>query len=329
MRRSLPVFLGIVGTDHSPPESERMPDSPISATPYEILGVSPTADQDDLRRAYRKLMRETHPDTGGNATRFTAVQLAWERVGTAESRAAYDRRSPGTSASEEHHTWAASASKPKADSRPRARSYGHPGGWRRERYLRLMREWAGRGVDADPYDPALVRTAPRELRHLLADALAEESTARNLAELGLGFTVWHDVATGAPDEKIDHVVLGPTGLFALLSEDYGDAVRVKKGELIGEALAGERPMHDLAARAKVLSRSLRVKFTGLAIVLPDAALEAPYVQLGSSRGAATLAIRESFLPGFLRAGLPDVARAGGNELFDLRTRLQNGIRFVE
>ena len=307
-----------------------MPDSPISATPYEVLGVSPSAGQDELRRAYRRLMRETHPDTGGNAARFTAVQLAWERVGTTEGRAAYDRgRASGTSVPDEHHTWAASASKPKADSRPRARSYGHPGGWRRERYLRLMREWAGRGVDADPYDPALVRTAPRELRHLLADALAEESTARNLADLGLGYTVWHDVATGAPDEKIDHVVLGPTGLFALLSEDYGDAVRVKRGELIGEALAGERPMHELATRAKVLSRSLRVKFTALGIVLPDTALDEPYVQLGSSRGAATLAIRESFLPGFLRAGLPDMARAGGNELFDLRTRMQNGIRFVE
>ncbi|MBG6237664.1 curved DNA-binding protein CbpA [Mycetocola sp. CAN_C7] len=306
-----------------------MPDSPISATPYEVLGVSPSAGQDDLRRAYRRLMRETHPDTGGNAARFTAVQLAWERIGTAEGRAAYDRgRSAGEPAPEQH-TWAASASKPKTDSRPRSRSYGHPGGWRRERYLRLMREWAGRGVDADPYDPTLVRTAPRELRHLLADALAEEATAKNLAELGLGFTIWHDVATGAPDEKIDHIVLGPTGLFALLSEDYGDAVKVKRGELIGEALGGDRPMHELSARAKVLSRALRVKFTGLAIVLPDAALEAPYVQLGSSRGAVTLAIRESFLPGFLRAGLPDLSRAGGNELFDLRTRLQNGIRFVE
>jgi len=58
-----------------------MSDSPISATPYEVLGVSSTATQDDLRRAYRRLVRETHPDTGGDAERFTSVQVAWERVG--------------------------------------------------------------------------------------------------------------------------------------------------------------------------------------------------------------------------------------------------------
>ena len=307
-----------------------MPDSPISATPYEILGVSPTADQDELRRAYRKLMRETHPDTGGDAARFTAVQMAWERIGTTVGRAAYDRgRSTGSPAPDEHHTWAASASRPQPDSRPRARSYGHPGGWRRERYLRLMREWTGRGVDADPYDPTLVRTAPRELRHLLADALAEEATARQLADLGLGFTAWHDVATGAPDEKIDHVVLGPTGLFALLSEDFGGPVKVKRGELIGEAVAGDRPVHELAARAKVLSRALRVRFTALVLVLPNDALEDSLVELGSSRGAATLAVRSSYLPGLLRNGLAGMDRAGGNELFDVRTKLQNGIRFVE
>ena len=67
-----------------------MPDSPISATPYEVLGVSPSAGQDELRRAYRRLLRQTHPDTGGDAARFVAVQTAWERIGTPAHRAAYD-----------------------------------------------------------------------------------------------------------------------------------------------------------------------------------------------------------------------------------------------
>ena len=69
--------------------------------------------------------------------------------------------------------------------------------------------------------------APREIRHTLADALAEEATARTLSTLGIGYTVWHDVATGAPEDKIDHIVLGPTGLVAMLSEDFGGPVRVR------------------------------------------------------------------------------------------------------
>ena len=192
-----------------------------------------------------------------------------------------------------------------------------------------MREWVGRGVEiADPYDAALVRSAPREIRHTLADALAEESTARTLSTLGIGYTVWHDVATGSPEEKVDHVVLGPTGLFAMLSEDFGGPVRVRKGELIGEAVADERPMHELGSRAKVLSRALRVRFTALVIVLPDDAIDESVVELGRIRGAATLAVQQSSLAMLLRQGIPGLEPIGGNELFDIRTRLSSGIRFV-
>jgi curved DNA-binding protein CbpA len=302
-----------------------MPESPMSASPYEVLGVAASISHDELRKAFRKALRDTHPDTGGDPRRFTAVQLAWERIGTPEKRKAYDA---GRGVREEHVTFTAQAARPRQDSRPRARAYGHPGGWRRERYLAQMREWAGRGVTLDdPYDPALVRTAPREIRHTLADALAEESTARTLSALGIGYTVWHDVSTGDPERKLDHIVLGPTGLFALLSEDFGGPVRTRKGELIGEAVAGERPMHELAARAKTLSRQLRVRFTCLAIVLPDDALEEPLAQLGSIRGAAAVAVRQSSLPALLRTGTGGDP-IGGNELFDVRTRLQDGVRFV-
>ena len=306
-----------------------MPDSPISATPYEVLGVSSMATQGELRLAYRRLVRETHPDTGGDAERFTSVQGAWERVGDPDDRAAYDRGRPTSRGADTPATWAPQSRPKQTDTRPRARSYGHPGGWRRERYLVMMREWVGRGEPLeDPYDPSLVRSAPMELRHLLADALAEEATARALAALGIGYTIWHDVSTGAPEEKIDHVVLGPTGVFAILSEDYGEPVRSRRGELLGKPLGEARPMHDLGVRAKIVSRAARVKFTALLIVLPDDALDEPYTVLGAIRGAATVIARRSMLPALLRDGVPGTRVIGGNELFDVRTRLQGGIRFV-
>ena len=316
-----------------------MPDSPISATPYEVLRVSTTATTEELKAAYRRRLRETHPDTGGDAVSFSAVQAAWERIGTPDVRAAYDRgsgsrASAATPGGPEHGSpfeagWAPRTKSHQSDTRPRARSYGHPGGWRRERYLALVREWVGRGETIpDPYDPALVRSAPRELRHLLADALAEESTARTLSDLGIGFTVWHDVDTGTAEQKLDHVVLGPTGLYAILSEDFGDAVRVRKGELVVPAGMGDRPLHDLGIRAKVIARAARVKFSALLIVVPDDELEESLQVLGSIRGATTAVVASSRLGSVLREGLPGARTVGGTELFEVRTRLQSAIRFV-
>lgn len=297
----------------------------MSANPYEVLGVPPTATQEELRRAFRRALRETHPDTGGDQVRFVAVQLAWEQVGSPASRSAYDA---GRGRREEHVTFTASASTASRQDRPRARSYGHPGGWRREQYLGLMREWVGRGVTLDdPYDPALVRSAPREIRRTLADAIAEENTARTLAELGIGWTVWHDVATGRPGEKLDHVVLGPSGLFAFMSEDFGGPVRLRKGELIGEAVAGERPMKDLADRVRSLTRATRVRFTTIGVVLPDDALDDPVLDLGSVRGSRAVAVRHSALRTLLASGGGQTI--GGTELFDLRSRLQSALRLIQ
>ena len=66
-------------------------DSPLSASAYEVLGVAPDAAADDVRKAYRLRLRQTHPDTGGDAAAFVQVQRAWELVATPEARAAYDR----------------------------------------------------------------------------------------------------------------------------------------------------------------------------------------------------------------------------------------------
>ncbi|MEV4669072.1 J domain-containing protein [Microbacterium sp. LWO12-1.2] len=302
-------------------------DSPLSASAYEILGVEATVDDAELRRAYRLRLRQTHPDTGGDAAVFIQVQRAWELVGTPDDRAAYDRRT-GVATDTTWSGWRPPTAR--ADTRPRARSYGHPGGWRRERYLVLIREWAGRGVEVpDPYDPALVRSAPRELRRMLADALAEESTARTVSDLGMGFTVWHDVDAGKDaDDKLDHVVLSPSGLYGIMSEDFGGVVGFRRGEITGPSLGTRAPVTGTLSRMRAVARAARVRFGGAIIVLPDDDLAQAVTPLGTSRGVPVVVVRRSALAMVLRQGVPGARAIGGNELFDVRTRLQQTVRFV-
>ena len=312
-----------------------MSDSPLAANPYEVLGVGPTASDAALKKAYRTRLRQAHPDTGGSAERFQAVQRAWQMVGTPAARYAYDSGADsGAGSSGGARAWGqhggGAAGPGRHDSRPSAKAYGHPGGWYREQYLENVREWVGRGVDLpDPFDAALVRSAPRHVKHLLAAAIAEERSATALATLGLGFTVWHDVLAGPTrDDKVDHVVLGPTGLWAVLSEDWGSLVTVKRGDLIGEGLdAGERPLHLLGGRARVLARAAKVKFSALLIVVEDDQAAESMVELASVRGAQGMLVQRSRLVNLIRTGLPGVG-VGGTDLFEVRTRLQSAVRFV-
>ena len=321
-----------VSSSGIPRESEHMSTSPLSDSPYEVLGVPADADAATLRAAYRRALRHAHPDTGGDPAAFHAVQLAWELVGTPEARAAFDR-GRGPSGAPAREAWAPAAPRPRRDSRPLARAYGHPGGFSRERYLGLIKEWVGRGVDLDdPYDPALVRSAPRELRHLLADAIAEEETARALPALGIAYTIWHDLATDAAGPglppKLDHLALGPSGLFAIQSEDWGAPVALHRGEIVGDALEGERPIRALAARAKAIGRAARVKPTALMVVVPDEHLAEPMQLGGTVRGAGVAVVRRSRLLSAVREGLPGAPHLGGTEVMEVRARLQAAVRFA-
>jgi len=60
------------------------------ATLYDTLGVSKGASAAEIKKAYRKLAREHHPDQGGDEARFKEVQTAYDVLSDPEKRKAYD-----------------------------------------------------------------------------------------------------------------------------------------------------------------------------------------------------------------------------------------------
>ncbi len=61
---------------------------------YQILGVSPDCSQEEIKKAYRKLARCSHPDVCGksDSTEFRKITEAYENINTPSKRKAYDEK---------------------------------------------------------------------------------------------------------------------------------------------------------------------------------------------------------------------------------------------
>lgn len=57
---------------------------------YDILGVSKEASPEEIKKAYRKLALEHHPDKGGDENKFKEIAKAYETLSDADKRKNYD-----------------------------------------------------------------------------------------------------------------------------------------------------------------------------------------------------------------------------------------------
>ncbi len=134
--------------------------------PYRVLGVTPEASGAEIKAAYRRLVKQHHPDAGGDDTTILALNAAWEELGDPERRRLHDRqRSAHAGVSSP-----AGASRAPGPSAARAGSRATAGeeqrlAWLRQVYVpidRLLGQVVNpfpaqlRALAADPYDDAIM-----------------------------------------------------------------------------------------------------------------------------------------------------------------------------
>jgi curved DNA-binding protein CbpA len=63
----------------------------VDADLYEVLGVSRTADGEQLQAAWRTTAKRLHPDVGGSIDEFQSAEIAYEVLSNPIERSRYDR----------------------------------------------------------------------------------------------------------------------------------------------------------------------------------------------------------------------------------------------
>jgi curved DNA-binding protein len=65
----------------------------VASTPdyYKTLGVGRDASQDEIKKAFRKLARQHHPDAGGDEAKFKEINEAYEVLSDEKKKALYDQ----------------------------------------------------------------------------------------------------------------------------------------------------------------------------------------------------------------------------------------------
>jgi len=137
-----------------------------STDPYAVLQVASSATQDELKAAYRRLVKQHHPDAGGDEETILALNAAWEQLGDPQSRRAFDRQSGARDEARARGARNARASQAARRASGQGASADQElATWLQKVYVpidrllgQVINPFAGelRALSADPYDDALM-----------------------------------------------------------------------------------------------------------------------------------------------------------------------------
>lgn len=172
----------------SAPSPLLLPRSPSSRDPYQVLGVASSASAAELKAAYRALVKQHHPDAGGDEHRILELNAAWEVLGDPERRAKHDR-SRQIGSPEANRSAAAGRAARRATARAAAGD-AQLLAWLQQVYAPIDRLLAQvinpfpaqlRALSADPYDDQLMESFCAFLEQSQARMEKVETLYRSLA----------------------------------------------------------------------------------------------------------------------------------------------------